>query len=198
MQHHLRGELLLLELLRRHCLARAGLSAETTMNARLILCSVPSGARKATERFYATLLGAEPGRRPWEEGTPPYVWAGDGVKLTVSERRHEREGVMPHFRVDDLEAAVRRLAAAGGRPVAGPYELSVAAADLEALHDLRQEPGFGPREGSLGHGALMRDPDGNLMGLVQLHPFAEPFFEGGVAAPTRTVSTPAGTRDVAR
>jgi predicted enzyme related to lactoylglutathione lyase len=168
---------------RRHRLAHPQLTIqETIMNARLILCSVPTAAQESTASFYAQLLGSQLGRSLWDQGKSSYTWASSGVKLAVNERQHDREEVMLHFRVDDLDAAVKQLQAAGGQQVAGPYDLPVAKADLDGFRQSYEQLAFGPAnevEESLGTGVVVRDPEGNQVGLIQLRPYAEKFFDEG-------------------
>jgi predicted enzyme related to lactoylglutathione lyase len=200
--HHLRGQFLLLVLHRRHRAAHPELTiTETIMNARLILYSVLSTTKASTMQFYTALLGTEFGRSLWDEGDSSYAWASSGVKLTVNQAPHERGGVMPHFRVDDLDDALKQLEAAGGHQVAGPYDIPVAAADLEGFRTSYAELGLGSGaevEPSLGSGAVVRDPDGNQVGLIQLRPFAEAFFEGGVVTRHEQLQHQVGMRNNAR
>jgi hypothetical protein len=151
------------------------------MNARLILCSVPSTAQEGMAQFYATLLGDLVHSRA-EQGRSSYGWACSGVRLTVNQPQHEMEKMMLHFRVDDLEDALRQLQEAGGLHVGGPYDVPVSPADLDALRSNYEQLALGSREEveeSLGRGAVVRDPEGNQIGLLQLRPFAERFFEAG-------------------
>ncbi len=149
------------------------------MKARLIACTVPGAA--GSKDFYEALLGVKLGtavaRDPW-----PYAWASAGVKLTVGGEGWAGYGPMLSFAVDALDEATQTLMAAGGEVLQEGLQMTVPPDLFEAYAARYEEVGLGVAASvtdRLGTLTVIRDPGGSLIGLVQLEPYAEVFFEAG-------------------
>lgn len=107
---------------------------------------------RATD-FYADLLGAP----PTATYDPPGLvfFELDGVRLLLD---REAPSALHYFAVDDIDAAVARLRRSGAPVESGPHVI------------------FGHEDDTLGPAgtdewmAFVRDPEGNLVGLVEQRP----------------------------
>lgn len=153
--------------------------------AKLITCSYPTTNPQRAAEFYGALLGVELARS-LTEMVSYHALVSAGVQLTLNQRAGEH--AICHFAVDDLNATIQELTQLGGSLVAGPFELQQATQTLEvfkANYALLREA-F-PRAAafpaqvtpSMGICAIMRDPDGNDLGLIQLASYAHIMFQKG-------------------
>jgi predicted enzyme related to lactoylglutathione lyase len=128
--------------------------------AKLVFCNVPARDADSLLPFYGALLGVDPGSfvKNAESPIPQYYEpiTGDGVDITITQRNDTREVTATYWAVDDLEGAIKELQAAGGNIASGPERM--------------------PDGGAT---ALLLDPEGNFVGLVQLSDQGERYFRAG-------------------
>lgn len=85
------------------------------LKASLALVSLPSNSVVHSKAFYETLLGIDVVRN-LDESAESYHTpiSDDGIDLQVGPVRHPKETTTLHFHVDDLDASIKALTAAGG------------------------------------------------------------------------------------
>lgn len=151
-------------------------------NAKLITVSYSSNSQQARD-FYSALLGVELARSLTDRLESYHSLVSAGVQLTLQPpQQGAQHSVICHFAVDDLNASVKQLTQKGGTQVAGPFDLPHAAktfSDFKNSYAQLAGAGAPPVTPSIGTSVIMRDPDGNLVGLVQLAPHARVLFERG-------------------
>lgn len=151
------------------------------MIAKLIFVNVPSSNISAARRFYETLLGSSFGSVLSDNiQAVQQVISSDGIGLNISQRYNPNESVAAHFAVDNLEQAIQGLEAVGAQVVVPPFDLPVSAAESKAyVHEWQQKEPNQPAQADAGRAALVRDPDGNLVGLAQLSYAAQRQYRAG-------------------
>jgi predicted enzyme related to lactoylglutathione lyase len=128
--------------------------------AQLVFCNVPARDADSVLGFYGALLGIDPKAFVPNKKSPiPQYYepiTGDGVDITITQRNDTREVTATYWHVDDIRAAIKELEGAGGNVVQGPGEIP---------------------DG--GYNAMMLDPEGNYVGLVQLAETQQEYFRVG-------------------
>ncbi len=116
--------------------------ANRQLNAKLVMCNVPTTNSDAARKFYDALFGGEDFARSLNDKVESYFRpiSQDGVTLTIARRQDDREPITCYFAVDDMADTVKQLEAVGGKVV------------------LNSTPIL----------ATLLDPDGNYIGLMQL------------------------------
>lgn len=155
------------------------------MNAKLIQCNVPANDLPRVRAFYSKLLGADNFARSLTEKVVAYhqTISNDGIKLTLTARQHGQEPIVCYFAVDNIDQTLRDLEAAGGKVVAGPWAVATHQAVVEEYKaTVKQiQPTQNPT-GDIGRSALVRDPEGNVIGITELRPEAHKQFKYGAYA----------------
>jgi predicted enzyme related to lactoylglutathione lyase len=154
------------------------------VKAKLVHVEVPTdeGVKSSVLQFYASLFGTPLAPSFTDVVESYHLPIGrDGTWLSVHVRGGEAtaEQTVCHFAVDDLAAAVTELTAAGGTLVAGDVESKVAerASDhYKALLEVKDPAGAGTYDGSFFKMAYLRDPGGNLLGLMEVAESAAVWF----------------------
>jgi predicted enzyme related to lactoylglutathione lyase len=153
--------------------------ATQQLNAKLVLCSVPTKNSAAAQHFYNTLFGGQDFARSlndkWESHYRPIDQ--NGLTISISARSDAREPITCFFAVDNLDQMVQHLVAAGGKvvvhptviPVSGPPQATKVHND--ALTAQHVQPST-----TMGRFVTMLDPDGNYLGLMQLDDPAQHHF----------------------
>jgi predicted enzyme related to lactoylglutathione lyase len=152
------------------------------MDAKLIIINMPSKDTGRARQFYAALLGRDDFARALTEEITVYqrIISSDGIDLNLTLSRWERDTVTAFFAVDDLRATLERLEAAGGQILVPPFPLPVSPRVLDEYR--RAWARIDPKEealDSIGECALVVDPDGNTVGVVQLAHMAHRHFRWG-------------------
>jgi len=146
------------------------------MAAKLIFCNVPSDNPQNALQFYGTLLGIAPNdfaQAPTEKiESYQHLISPDGIDLKVASRNNPNERITCYFAVDDLDGMLKQLQSIGGNVIVQPAPAEIAQAAVQEIDVIRKSTG-GSSAGQqanpeVGRWALVRDPDGNLVGLTQL------------------------------
>jgi len=161
------------------------------VKAKLVHLEVPTdeGTQSNVLEFYASLFGTQLARSFTDVVESYHLPIGrDGTWLSVHVRSGDAtaEQTVCHFAVDDLGAAVSELTAAGGTVVAENVESEVSerAADFYKSSLEEKDPkGAEKYDGSFFKLAYIRDPGGNLLGLMEVAESANVWF-GLDATPT--------------
>ncbi len=93
----------------------------------------------------------------------------DGLTLGIAARQNDREPITCFFAVDNLDATVRQLVAAGGKVVLNSTDLPISGPPQakKTFDDALTKRGAQPSN-SAGRFVTMLDPDENYIGLMQL------------------------------
>jgi len=125
--------------------------------ARLVFCNIPAREPKSLIGFYSALLGSDAFVQNEHSPIPQYQEAltGDGVDLTITQRQDTRDVTAVYWAVADVEGMIDQLKRQGG--------------ELVEHKDIPDG----------GRTAVMLDPEGNFVGLIQLAPDAHEYFQVG-------------------
>lgn len=153
------------------------------MQARLAMINFPVPSTQAARSFYEKLLGIELARSLTEQ-RPGSLHApvANGVQMLVNQRLKANEGPTPYFAVADLNGTIGALTGAGGQVVIGPTPLPLHSKVKSGggLIDISCNSATTALPQNMGVFSLIRSPDGNLIGVIQLDPGAERFFPSHV------------------
>jgi predicted enzyme related to lactoylglutathione lyase len=122
--------------------------------AKLVFCNIPARDPKSLLGFYSALLGGGEFVLNRESPIPQYQEAitGDGVDLTITQRQDTRDVTAAYWAVPDVDKMVDQLLGQGGQ--------------VATRMTTRDNGGT----------ALMLDPEGNFVGLIQLAEDAQKYF----------------------
>lgn len=153
--------------------------ANQQLNAKLVICVVPTTNSAAAQHFYNTLFGGQDFARSLNDKIESHYRpiGQDGLTLSINKRSDAREPITCFFAVDNLDDTVRQLVAAGGKVVVNSTDLPVSGPPqaVQTFKDARAAQHIPPSI-SLGHFVTMLDPDGNYIGLTQLDASAQHHF----------------------
>lgn len=157
--------------------------AQSRLQAKLIMCNVPTSNSAGARKFYNALLGGDDFVRNLNDKIESYSRpiSPDGIDLTISPRVDDREGLMCYFGVADLQAAIETLKKLGGTVVVQPLDVNVSGSPkaLEFYRRQNERRGEAVASNKVGRMAIMLDPDGNYVGLMQLEESAKRYFRVG-------------------
>lgn len=147
------------------------------LNAKLVICSVPTKNSAAAQQFYNTLLGGQDFGRSLNDKIESYYRpiSQDGLTLSIAARQNEREPITCFFAVDNLNETVQQLVAAGGTVVVNSTALDVSGPP-QAISTFQEGIKAPASSTSTGNFVTMLDPDGNYLGLIQLDSSVQPLF----------------------
>ena len=152
------------------------------LNAKLIMVNVPASNPKAVSSFYSSLLGIDfvPAWSDHVTGFHAPVSA-DGIKLSVQEPGQGQSGVAIIFAVDDLQGAIAEVEKMGGRAVGSPFDLPISESAMTAYGNAVKTAGLPTAAvtAKIGTAAVVKDPGGTSLVLVQLDPAAQYSFKTG-------------------
>ena len=154
------------------------------MAAKLIFVNVPSADLDQGKRFYDVLFQTD---NFFQALTDQYralqqPISNDGIDLVLAEPFQDMETVTPYYAVDDLDRTLGELRSAGGEVLADPFPLQVpqaVAEDPDYRDRFRRNDPRGNPDQPAGRCAIVRDPNGNIVGVAELDAPAEQHFRGG-------------------
>jgi predicted enzyme related to lactoylglutathione lyase len=150
---------------------------------QLVVCSYPVNNLQRAKEFYETLLGTELAESLTDKVQSFHAYVAGGVKFTLNQRRAPEEHAMCHFSVDNLDQAVKSLTEKGGKAVA-TFDVPIAERAMDDIRDkYKKSGGTAAVENTMGKAAIVVDPEGNLVGLIQLATFAKDAFKRGNLTP---------------
>jgi predicted enzyme related to lactoylglutathione lyase len=145
--------------------------ANRQLNAKLVMCNVPTSNSNAARTFYNTLFGGDDFARSLNDQVESYFRpiSQDGVTLAIAGRQNDRESITCYFAVDNLANTLSQLQAAGGTIVLNPTPIPVSGpANAKKVYDDAVKGHGDQPSDTAGQFATMVDPDGNYIGLMQL------------------------------
>jgi predicted enzyme related to lactoylglutathione lyase len=153
------------------------------MKAKLVFVTLPAADPKKTADFYAKHIGIEFGRT-FSDSVVSYhaPVLEDGTQLSVQERLSAQDVPTCYLAVDDIASTIPEMLADGARLIFGPVSMPVAkdalggfVANGAAFFDLEPQQ----IKDDLGLVALLLDPAGNRLGLIQFEEFMHPMYSLG-------------------
>ncbi len=145
------------------------------MRGRLIMVNVPMSDSEQSQAFYSHILGVDFARSLTEKKDSYHAPTSAGVLLTLNSRVHPQEAITAYFAVMNLDKELAALTRLGGNIVVQPTQLPVLASRrCKVAQEVIELPD------DMGRFALVRDPENNLIGLIQLNSAAERFFPSHV------------------
>jgi len=155
--------------------------ANQQLNAKLVICSVPTRNSSAAQQFYNALLGGNDFAPSLNQQVESYYRpiSEDGLTLTVAARQSDRESITCYFAVDNLDEMVKQLQAAGGTVIVNPAPVATTAPS-EVKQAYAEVVGQQAPD-QAGRWAGMTDPDGNYLALMQLDSATQQQLNAGPA-----------------
>jgi len=156
-----------------------------TLSKKLAFISVAAGTPDAVVKFYEKFFGITFAECLTDQQvTYQAPIDEDGIDMAIGPKHSPQDSVVAYYAVDDLNTAIGDAKVAGGKVIWGPEALPIAPAQQEGYkaHVQKFHPGDAKSTtdwSTLGQGALIADPAGNPVGLVQLAPHAVSHFNAG-------------------
>jgi len=158
----------------------------TTLSKKLAFISVAAGNPDTVRSFYEKFFGISFAATLNAQASTTYHAPidEDGIDMMIGPQHDPKESVIAYYAVDDIHTAINEAKAAGGKVLWGPVALPIAPAQQTPYKTL-VENSIQPTQsrrltgGTVGQGALIADPAGNPVGLVQLAPHAVSHFNAG-------------------
>lgn len=149
---------------------------------KLIFVTMPSNDPAKTSLFYEQLLGIPFGRTFSHISSYHAPILTDGTQFVVQQRFSSHDAPTPYFAVEDMAAAIKLAESTGCKVVTEPMPLTVPlemqgsfVANAALCFELNPED----FKGTIGIGAVLRDPAENRVGFVQFEKFMHPMYSLG-------------------
>lgn len=158
----------------------------TMLSKKLAFISVAAGNPDSVRGFYEKFFGISFAATSTSQVPVTYQAPIDenGIDMMIGPQHDPKDSVIAYYAVDNINTAINEAKAAGGKVLWGPMALPIAPAQQGAYKALVEK--FHPDDAkttadwsTVGHGALIADPAGNPVGLVQLAPHAVSHFNAG-------------------
>jgi predicted enzyme related to lactoylglutathione lyase len=157
------------------------------MKGKLVAFNVPTKNHQESWTFYSALLGMQFARSFSEEVKSYHIpLSNEGHWMWISDRTAEDEQITCVFAVDDINEAVSGLTRAGGRAFVEPFDAPISPKMMDHYAENRytDRSKITP---TMGKFALVRDPDDNVICLMQPEEHAFSIFKlGKYETPLRT------------
>jgi predicted enzyme related to lactoylglutathione lyase len=152
----------------------------TKLRSSLAFINIPSDEPAKSRAFFEQLFGVEMVPSLWGEESYHSPISADGIDLDINIRHTPQESTTAFLAVLDLEDALKQATGAGGRVLWGPEELPIPKGDVNSYQSaLREVEGVDTDSESLGRAAIVLEPGGSQVGLVQLEEHAHRHFAVG-------------------
>jgi len=152
---------------------------------KLVLISIAADRPDNVSKFYETFFGLSFAEALTDQQVTYHATIDEnGIDLTIGPKHNPQETVVAYYAVDNLNAAITEATTAGGKVLWGPAPLPIAPAERDEYKALAQK--FYPDDAknatdwdTIGQAALIADPAGNGVGLVQLAQHVQGRFNAG-------------------
>ena len=153
------------------------------MKGKLIFVSVPADNPERAAGFYGKMLGIGFARSLTDEMEAYHApISNEGAIMNIHTRLREGQQISCCFAVEDLDVALEEFQAEGGLVISPPRKLPIHPRGIDRYHDANQEHfdmpsrSLGETE-SMGSFAVVKDPEGNSLILMQLEKHAHASFK---------------------
>lgn len=159
----------------------------TTLSKKLAFISVAADSPDTVRSFYQTFFGIDFVQALTDQQvTYQAPIDEDGIDMLIGPKHNPQDSVIAYYAVDDINTAINQAKAAGGKVIWGPQALPIPPAQQQGYKALVQKnypddakSASATDWNTVGQGALIADPAGNPVGLVQLAPHATGHFNAG-------------------
>jgi predicted enzyme related to lactoylglutathione lyase len=152
----------------------------TTLRSSLAFINIPSDNPAKSRSFFEALFGIELVPSLWSGESYHAPISADGIDLDINVRHTPQEATTPFLAVADLDSAIQLATKAGGKVVWGPDDLAIPKEDVQAYQAaLKEMEGQDINSDSLGRAAVLVEPGGSQIGLVELEEHAHQHFAFG-------------------
>ena len=153
------------------------------MKAKLVFVTLPALDPKRAAEFYSKYFGIEFGRT-FSESVVAYhaPVLDDGTQISIQARLSAQDAPTCYLAVDDIAATAREMVADGAKLVFGPAPMPVAKDAIGGfIANSTAFFGVDPEhvKPDLGLVAVLLDPAGNRLGLIQFEEFMHPMYSLG-------------------
>jgi predicted enzyme related to lactoylglutathione lyase len=150
------------------------------LKAKLIHVSVPAFQKQKQHDFWSKLFGIDVARSLTDTVDSHHIpISQDGLFLTIGAPQSRRDShITCFFAVENMNQTIAELKAAGGKVIQQPFEIPVAKR-ANAFYDGRLKAANSSAKapnGEFASVAYLEDPDGNMIGLMEVHESAHVFF----------------------
>lgn len=149
------------------------------MTFKLISINIPLSKGEASRKFYSALTGLEAARAlsdSVEAYNIPLTHDGTWLWLTLPQDAKDTYPVA-YFAVDDLQAAVKTVQDNGGQVLYGPMDMPISASLKDQYQQRLKELNVDePITDTFGSCQLVKDPNGVVVGLVQVEPHSHIYY----------------------
>jgi predicted enzyme related to lactoylglutathione lyase len=153
---------------------------------KLAMVSVSVANPGSSRKFYETIFGIDFAESLTDQAESYHAPIDEnGIDLTINPTfPGGQAGVVPYFAVNNIDSAVNEATGAGGKLVWGPADLPISPAERneykKQVEKLFPEDAQGAADwNTVGRAALVLDPEGSPVGLVQLAQHAHGKFKAG-------------------
>jgi predicted enzyme related to lactoylglutathione lyase len=147
----------------------------TTLRSSLAFINIPSDDPAKSRVFFEQLFGIDLVPSLWSEQSYHAPISADGIDLDINVRHTPQESTTAFVAVPDLDGAIQLATRSGGRVLWGPDELAIPKEDAQSVPELAGDPSGD----SLGRAAVILEPGGSQIGLVELEEHAHQHFAFG-------------------
>jgi predicted enzyme related to lactoylglutathione lyase len=151
----------------------------TTLRSSLAFINIPSDDPAKSRAFFEKLFGIDLVPSLWSEESYHAPISADGIDLDINVRHTPQESTTAFLAVADLDGAIQLATNSGGRVLWGPDDLAIPKEDVQAYQAALKEMEGMEGSDSLGRAAVILEPGGSQIGLVELEEHAHQHFAFG-------------------
>lgn len=151
----------------------------TTLRSSLAFINIPSDSPAKSRAFFEQLFGIDLVPSLWSEESYHAPISADGIDLDINVRHTPQETTTAFLAVADLDSAIQLATRSGGRVLWGPDDLAIPKEDVHAYQTALKEMEGTEASDSLGRAAVIMEPGGSQIGLVELEEHAHQHFAFG-------------------
>jgi predicted enzyme related to lactoylglutathione lyase len=151
-------------------------------DAKIAFIAIPSDDPEKLSFFYEDLFDTTLSPSLFGEPSFHAPISSDGIDIIITKRRNPKEQPTVYFAISDLQEELDELKANGGQVVWGPESIDLpksAEADNYKNFVKQTRPGINVSD-SMGKAALVIDPSGNSIGLIQLEEQTAAHYRYGI------------------
>ena len=152
------------------------------MKAKLVFVTVPAKDPQRLAAFYEKFFGIDFGLTYGENVVSYHApILREGVQLSIQQWFRQNDTTTCYYAVDDIAAAVAEVKEGGGQVVSDPRPLPILP-PLVPIFRLMAQAFFDvtaqetAQATTIGTGAVLADPEGNQLGLIQFEPFMHAMY----------------------
>jgi predicted enzyme related to lactoylglutathione lyase len=151
----------------------------TTLRSSLAFINIPSDDPAKSRGFFEQLFGIDLVPSLWSQESYHAPISADGIDLDINVRHTPQETTTAFVAVADLDKAIQLATKAGGQVLWGPDDLAIPKEDVQAYQAALKEMEGTDSSDSLGRAAVILEPGGSQIGLVELEEHAHQHFAFG-------------------